>query len=359
MLGALNLIGQSSEFRLPSIGDETHYSIITDYPKSVQFNDYKSVIWDYSQLRPTYIAKESFTECLADSCDLIWNQRKGEKRFYSIKEGSLKLTSMIKKVSFTQSEEMTFQVLGDATVIKEKLMTGKVFNSKYSLVGYLRSSDINEQLDFIPKGIDSIKIIISLEEKNKNRRTGTLSLYSLEQKAHLIESTIRSELEIHVKYTKTNDWYKFNYDIPNLPKDLIWYASRVPETLHSYYTDSYVMPVLHYNVRRKRVEEVYIQDRYNVFNVPVVEASRKKIIAYPNPASNSINFNLINFPTDNYRLEIYNILGDRVKVVNLSKHQENKRMLDISNLRNGIYLYRFVDGSGLKTVTQRFLKTSA
>ncbi|MDD2385654.1 MAG: T9SS type A sorting domain-containing protein [Bacteroidales bacterium] len=64
--------------------------------------------------------------------------------------------------------------------------------------------------------------------------------------------------------------------------------------------------------------------------------AKSEILIYPNPAKNQISVSA----GKDAELKIYNCLGSLLRVVNL----ENHNSLDISNLANGIYIFRIMDG---------------
>ncbi|MDD2634352.1 MAG: T9SS type A sorting domain-containing protein [Bacteroidales bacterium] len=64
--------------------------------------------------------------------------------------------------------------------------------------------------------------------------------------------------------------------------------------------------------------------------------TKTEMLIYPNPATNQINV----FTNKNAELRIYNCLGSLLREVNLEK----QNTIDISNLSNGIYIFRINDG---------------
>lgn len=72
--------------------------------------------------------------------------------------------------------------------------------------------------------------------------------------------------------------------------------------------------------------------------------------AYPNPATNKVNFNFdLTGGINNASVNIVNLLGSTVKSVNLTK-STNKVSIDISDLPRGVYFYSVVaNGNIFKT----------
>jgi hypothetical protein len=69
---------------------------------------------------------------------------------------------------------------------------------------------------------------------------------------------------------------------------------------------------------------------------------------YPNPASNQLNISAKELISN---VEVFNVLGKRVKSFSLNA---TKEALDISDLNSGVYLVKFVSGGKLGTA--KFIK---
>jgi subtilisin family serine protease len=75
------------------------------------------------------------------------------------------------------------------------------------------------------------------------------------------------------------------------------------------------------------------------------EALFESMRMYPNPAKNIISFSLTN-DFDQYQINIYNILGKKVEIhKNLTSNT-----IDISNLKNGVYIVKIVHEKKSKTL---------
>jgi hypothetical protein len=88
---------------------------------------------------------------------------------------------------------------------------------------------------------------------------------------------------------------------------------------------------------------------HNLCSVPLginYENLNNKISIYPNPAKTELNLNVS--PNDIVESSISNLLGQLLIVV------KNKNNIDISNLRNGIYILTITQGQ--KKHTQKFIK---
>ncbi|MES2381192.1 MAG: T9SS type A sorting domain-containing protein [Bacteroidota bacterium] len=88
---------------------------------------------------------------------------------------------------------------------------------------------------------------------------------------------------------------------------------------------------------------------WNVAVKTVTAQQNKEFSFYPNPAKDEL---ILKYATkENIQVDIYNILGVKVKSVNMSGTQTN---VNIEDLQNGIYFIRFKDDG--KTVSKTFTK---
>ena len=70
----------------------------------------------------------------------------------------------------------------------------------------------------------------------------------------------------------------------------------------------------------------------------------QNIRVFPNPTYGSISITGIQ---NAISLEVYNVLGARIMSRNLTSAQDR---LDVSNLRSGVYMFRFTDSDDLSVV---------
>jgi len=79
------------------------------------------------------------------------------------------------------------------------------------------------------------------------------------------------------------------------------------------------------------------------------------MFAYPNPAYLDVRIDFINLPTDDYTLNVYNIIGVKM-------HSQKERIngsktikLSVDDFRKGTYLYSLVNSKGKIVKTKRLM----
>ncbi|PWH82904.1 T9SS type A sorting domain-containing protein [Brumimicrobium oceani] len=82
---------------------------------------------------------------------------------------------------------------------------------------------------------------------------------------------------------------------------------------------------------------------------------KNDIRLFPNPVTTHLNFTLNESP-NSLKLEIYDVSGKKVQTKNFpnNSNEEFKGFVDISELKNGLYFCKFLNGE--RSVTRKFLK---
>jgi hypothetical protein len=70
---------------------------------------------------------------------------------------------------------------------------------------------------------------------------------------------------------------------------------------------------------------------------------RPDVFVYPNPSFGNVRFDFLNLPTGYYDLEIYNILGSKIRTERIYINGVKTLPLDLSRFKKGTYIYRLVD----------------
>jgi hypothetical protein len=70
---------------------------------------------------------------------------------------------------------------------------------------------------------------------------------------------------------------------------------------------------------------------------------RPDVFVYPNPSFGNVRFDFLNLSSGYYDLEIYNILGSKIRTEYLFINGIRTLPLDLTRLKKGTYIYRLVD----------------
>ncbi|MGB1247353.1 MAG: T9SS type A sorting domain-containing protein [Chitinophagales bacterium] len=82
----------------------------------------------------------------------------------------------------------------------------------------------------------------------------------------------------------------------------------------------------------------------------VYTVSKEDFFIFPNPAQTIINIEGVNNPNDISQIEMYNVIGKKVKELSYSN------TVDVQDLENGFYLLKLLDSKTNTYYTQTFIK---
>jgi len=104
-------------------------------------------------------------------------------------------------------------------------------------------------------------------------------------------------------------------------------------------------------------EVLFVEYKYNEIstNIRYVNNGKPDIIAYPNPAIETLRLEMMNLPGGDYKVKMYNILGVEIWSEEYTVNGDRIVKVDISHLQKGTYLYSLVNENGKTLSTKRVL----
>jgi len=89
-------------------------------------------------------------------------------------------------------------------------------------------------------------------------------------------------------------------------------------------------------------------------NIIKLHKKKPSIHAYPNPAFEDVRIDIVNVPSGDYKLKIFNILGMEVWNNEYHFHNQNDTiMIDVTRFKKGTYLYCLENEKGKRLATKR------
>lgn len=112
----------------------------------------------------------------------------------------------------------------------------------------------------------------------------------------------------------------------------------------------------HLGINYYRVKQVFVDDSFKYSPVQQVDFSidLEKTAVYPNPAQEAIFVNLKQYIGSKGQLMLTNQFGQQVQQIDLATIEQEKVMLNISNVKNGVY-YLNIQVDGYRVLTERVL----
>lgn len=129
-------------------------------------------------------------------------------------------------------------------------------------------------------------------------------------------------------------------------------------TTYNFYNDNSKELIANVTVDNVNNDEVlFVEYKFNdvTTNVRYINNGKPDILAYPNPAIESIRLEMMNLQSGKYKVRIYNILG--VEVWNREYNVNGNRIVkvDLTNFRKGTYLYSLDNENGKTISTKRLI----
>ncbi|GIV43316.1 MAG: hypothetical protein KatS3mg035_0439 [Bacteroidia bacterium] len=65
------------------------------------------------------------------------------------------------------------------------------------------------------------------------------------------------------------------------------------------------------------------------------------VVLYPNPSSGLINIEIGTLKSDNFKVHVFNSIGEIVQVISLNDFSNNRYIVDLNSKANGLYYFTF------------------
>ena len=210
-----------------------------------------------------------------------------------------------------------------------------------------------EVLDQLPTtAIDSVKLTVDIDREDNVDAWGDLTLPA---------KTFGALRERRYEITNSS----LEVKLGNLPwsdvTDLVInsYPELAPDTsLNYYFWGDVKEPLAIVDVNpldETDVISVTYKTDMTTVDIPYIKRNKVDLIAYPNPAIEEVRFDFRNLNNGNYKLKIFNILGQEVWSNGYRISGNQTIIVDLEDLRKGTYLYSLVDQYEKVLTTKRLI----
>ncbi len=317
--------------------------------------------WDYTSLQAPFttevVYKDAAEGNAADQlpeADLVVDLPGGNEAYYQIANGELRNIAL----NGPDPAGLGFDLLMklDPPLIERKAPTQFGFSLvQTSSISAAISADLIPQqiLDQLPLTPDSIRLRISTDRTEFADAYGTLDIPGGTFDVLRIK---RFEVrEFHVDaYLSFTGWAEITDLIggsnlqPDTSLTYVFLSNEAKEPIAEVQADPLTEAVQ--SVTFKAIEGTV------TVSATFVPSGQPLVLAFPNPAINDVRFEFINLKAGNYRLEIYNLLGIKIREKSYQLKGGNfVDKMDISDLRKGTYLYALVGPDGKTITTKRLI----
>jgi hypothetical protein len=125
---------------------------------------------------------------------------------------------------------------------------------------------------------------------------------------------------------------------------------------YTFYNDVVRDPIalVEFNGSRDTITSVTVKHELPTSSSDLI-GLRADIKAYPNPAIDYVNFDLIDLPNGDYTIKMYNVLGTNVWRQTFEGGGNNSIRADLTKLNKGTYFYSLINSKGKIIATRRLL----
>ncbi len=364
----------------PKIGDTLRTSSATTPTGFKVAKDGVGKTWDFSTLKSTAVnttlilaAKDGVNAASFPKATLV------EKRLATGDEYYMKVDGKsYETIGYAGSNATGFAVssvtsVSPAVVNRRSPMaffdlnnTNSAINAAVPLSGLPDS--ISKQIGQFAGLIDSIRVKYVSTRTDLVNGYGTIKL-PMGSYEVLREQRIQyndKKLEVHTKLFKS--WSDITSLIPanQLPAGIKSFIGLDTSFQYQFFSDKQKEVIAVATMDNKDNTKVTAVTYKNIKKfTPVIDNfdagnfARPDIRAFPNPANDEVNIEMMNFEAGNYTLKIYNLLGAVIMQDNYTIAGTKTIRLDITQLRKGTYLYSISNNHGKIMVTKRLMVLKA
>jgi len=218
-----------------------------------------------------------------------------------------------------------------SVVSSEGTYSGKiVFNLTTDMVAALKDAELALA--------DSIRLIVDWNYRFSNDQTGQLQMESG------LYDVVRQELMKTVN-VQTEIKHGGTWKVTPKPLSVVLPMELHSGTIFSFWSDEYpdALAVVETDELENAISVSFRARKQLGRRVIQSAPSQPDIFVHPNPSFGIVRFDLVNLPLGSYQLEIYNILGVRLRSFSLDVDGSMSYPLNLSDLKKGTYIYRLVD----------------
>lgn len=341
----------------PEVGD-TLFTVVDSDPSIMIGNAEGNQTWDFRSLDGPFVRQRLFLDpaegtALASFPDATMVAIAANEQEVYYQSFNNKIVELGRSGEFIAGIDIPAGYIETPTYRRAPISFGDVDDDDAVLFVELPADIIPpELLENVPIQFDSIRITLDSEVETQVDAWGTIMLPN---------STHDVLREKAVTTTETKLFVKTILGWTELPQELLTLLGDLSEFFGTTVTESYNF----YSNDRKEViatvtmdEEdmpvrVEYMDRNVVNSIKIVTPEQNEIIAYPNPTFGNVSIQMVNYPIDHYRMEVYNVVGKKIWADDFKLTTNRVYKADLTHLSKGTYLYSIFNKNGKKLVTKR------
>jgi hypothetical protein len=173
----------------------------------------------------------------------------------------------------------------------------------------------------------------ALRESSRNIRSVTIDIFFLgvwiEAPAEILETALGGFADLLAPDTT----YTTNF-----------YTNQAIEVLATFNLDDNGDPVT-----------AEFKEGSEITDLSILESKSPDVQTFPNPSFGNVTFNFENCTTGKYTIQVFNILGKKLWMQDVTIDSSKSIRVDLTTLKKGTYLYSVYDKNGNKITTKRLV----
>lgn len=317
---------------------------------------YTSLMSGFTQEQVVHAAGEGTFHAAFPDAEIMINAANNGENYYNVTNNRFELIGFGGQDPLGQGIEVVTRFNPPLVERHATLHFIDNFNTNGALLFPFATDDIPGNIfDNLPISPDSLRVRVAITRNDLVDAWGKITIpggmYDVlrEKRVEIRETRLDAKISF-LPWQDITDIALQYLNIPQLGKD----------TIIRYYflSNEAKEPIAVVTMNADESAVTSVEYKSNNLTNPVQDPSNFKqgIYAYPNPAMVNVRLEFVNIPSGDYQLQFYNLLGKEMGRRPIAIREDYYvEKLDISWLRQGVYLYSLVDKQGQVLLTRRLM----
>jgi len=353
VLSQLTLFSQNARLFIPhpNEGDTTYLYEISN-PHLIRFKMF--------EVPPAYYADETITPCYISN----YSYRKGErliwvrglsKFYFDASQPRLKFLKAAMPDPFMgDKSELTIE--GETVVFNDISSIKSFSDDRYKAYIKIRATDLHKGVKKILTNKKIQDLRITLDYQNKIERFGTYKWATPLESNNCMSLKITRNLTPQIFEVKINGEWK---GVTVAQETALMKLYRPQEMVWIQFVDNRMKREAGTIALNPKDDTDYIGGyfihRAAADRLQACNFKSGGIYVFPNPSFGDFHIRMYSYPSGDYTLKVYNIIGRQLKSVPFTTNGETNIPIDLGPMQKGTYIYSIENEDGVKLQTKRLL----
>lgn len=361
---SLNLSGQVviNDSTFPDEGDTVKVYTVTTPQFDVKADVVGESSWKYTLPTTANYSEVVFQPAASSSnsssfpnAELVVNSG-GIELFYDIETEAVSEIGIITTSPILGQIDVNTHYIGKRVIRRAPIEYGMVYTNSHSVPITAATEELPDQIKnaLLQFQADSVRVEGKVTVIEDADAYGNFELGPDNFEVLRVKKTRYADADLYIKAPLIG-WVLV--PLENLPGDLTGVLPSADTTVtYEFIANNEIEPIAEVTMNADNdaaITGLFLGDKVRTSTEEQVYKDQF-LSAYPNPTYGDVTFTLENTDTRGYKVEIYNIIGKRLKSFNF-KNGKSSIEVNLSDLSKGTYLYSVIDPKGRKLSTRRLI----